>query len=369
MTQEERKIVAAVDPGVEGSKRMIGSAVTQFEARLAAEGGKPLNAKTLKPEEWSKMHGIKLKGDVYTLGGTKVIDTDHGVQPALQYVYTAGYTLEERPRRIALLVMDIMIDYIPFVGYLIPEAKKVLEAFKARGLPVFWSNYLRRSNDGLYGALDRFYGPRGVDSFMNPMYVYAKDGGETVPELAPNKTEVNIGRVLKSTHLNKFADVDAHGKSIFAKKLQSMGVDTLVIVGSWTEDCVYSTAAEAVDKLNIDVVLVREAVGTATPDHFPGLELMESGWTKIVSTKEMVDYLQSESFDKLWAPGIKIIEDFDSQTLSFLSPNADTVPAVALSISGLAVALSSACMLGALSALGGASCIMRMRSYQPVLLQ
>jgi len=307
-TQAEREIIARADPGVEGSDTAIGSAVTPFRARLAAHGNEDMNTKTLEPEEWSKEHNIKLLSKPYMFHGTSVVDTDHGIQPAEQVVYTAGYTLQERPRRIALLCMDMMIDYVPYVGYMIPEAQKVVAAFRDRGLPVFWSNYLRRSNDGLYSALDRFYGPTGVVSGLNPMYVYAENGGQTVPELAPTDEEVKLGRVLKSAHLNKFADVDENSNSIFAAKLQELGVDTLVIIGAWTEDCVFSTVTDAVDRYNLDIVLPKEAVGTATPDHFPGMELMSSGWAKLVSVQHMVDYLKSEAKDKLWQPGRKIAD-------------------------------------------------------------
>ena len=32
-------------------------------------------------------------------------------------------------------------------------------SFRSKGLPVFTSNWIRRPDDGLYGAFDRFYGP------------------------------------------------------------------------------------------------------------------------------------------------------------------------------------------------------------------
>jgi nicotinamidase-related amidase len=202
--------------------------------------------------------------------------------------------------------MDIMVDYIPFVGYLIPTARQVLDKFREKDLPVFWSNYLRRSNDKLYGALDRFYGPRGVVSTLNPMYVYAQNGGDTVPELAPTEAELAKGRVLKSGHLGKFADVDETGRSIFAQKLQELGVDTLFIVGSWTEDCVLATTTAAVDDYNIDVVLVSDGVGTATPDHFAALQVMKSSWAKVVSANEATAYLDSADTKKLWDPNRRL---------------------------------------------------------------
>jgi nicotinamidase-related amidase len=307
-TQKQRKIVQLTDPGVEGSLDMVGSAVTGFEKRLFEEGDLPLNVKQLQPPEWSKMTaGLEvLNATAYNYYGTQVVNTNRGIQPFAQFEYIAGYDLPERPRRVALLVMDIMVDYIPFVGYLIPKARQVVEKFREKDLPVFWSNYLRRSNDKMYGALDRFYGPRGVKSTLNPMYVYAQNGGDTVPELAPTDAEVEQGRVLKSGHLGKFADVDETGRSIFAQKLQKLGVDTLFIVGSWTEDCVLATTTAAVDDYNIDVVLVSDGVGTATPDHFAALQVMKSSWAKVLSANEATAYLENADPKQLWDPARKL---------------------------------------------------------------
>lgn len=186
------------------------------------------------------------------------------------------------------------------------------------------------------------------------MYVYAENGGQTVPELAPSDEDIRMGKVLKSSHLNKFADVDEHGKSIFATKLQALGVDTLVIIGAWTEDCVVGTVAEGVDMLNLDVVLVKEAVGTATPDHFPGMELMKSGWTKVVTTEEMTSYLKSENSEKLWESG---------RTVLAVEPPLGHASPIVLSMPGLLAALASTCLLGALC---GAGFMMRMMRLQKV---
>jgi len=207
------------------------------------------------------------------------------------YVPTHVLLTEPHTGRLALLCMDLVEDYRIFVGYLIDNVVPLQAAFRSKGLPVLTSNWVRRPDDGLYGALDRFYGSTGVATFENPMYIYAEDGSLPMAEIAPTAEEIETGWVIKSNHLSKFADVDAEGRSIFYKKLKAAGVDTLVIVGAWTEDCVSATAFDAVDKYNLDTVVVTDGVGTATPAHFPGLSVMKAALTKMVTTAELLAYL------------------------------------------------------------------------------
>ena len=53
------------------------------------------------------------------------------------------------------------------------------------------------------------------------------------------------------------------GRSTFLRKLRALDVVTLVIVGAWSEDCVAATAFDAVDKYNLDTVVVEDAIGEA----------------------------------------------------------------------------------------------------------
>merc|ERR1712196_294785 len=123
-------------------------------------------------------------------------------------------------------------DYRPFIGYLIPKIIPLIKAFKDAGMPVFWSNWLRRPNDGLYSAIDRFYGSYGVKQAQNPAFVFSENGAAPCKEIAPTDEDVAAGRMIHSAHLSKFADVTDNGKSYFREMLAKHGVDTLVIVGA-----------------------------------------------------------------------------------------------------------------------------------------
>ena len=235
-TDKERKELMSWDPGINDSPTAIKSPHGDaFLKALLKDGAKPYaNQVIMEPEQWSEEVGVKVTdAKVKNVGGTETVMTEQGLQPAMQYDYYAGYGLEDRPRRVALLTMDLVEDYRGFVGYLVDKVAALQKAFRDKDLPVFTSNWIRRPDDGLYGALDRFYGTTGVKEAYNPMYIYSEGGAKPMTEIAPTKEEFATGKVIKSMHLSKFADLDKDGRSTFWKKLKALSIDTLVIVGAW----------------------------------------------------------------------------------------------------------------------------------------
>jgi len=294
-TEAEREVVRRVDTNVDGSKTSLDSHA-RFLPAIQQYGDQPMpNTKTLQAAEWAKEVGVKLldSGAVYDVHGTKVVNTSRGLQPAEQSMYWAYWNLGDRPRRYALMVEDMIEDYRQYVGYLVPKVLPLIKAFRKLDLPIFWSNWLRRPDDGFYGALDRFYGPMGVKSKQNPAYVYAQNGSLPMTELMPTPEEVAKGRMFHSAHLSKFADLNEEGQSSWFLKLKALGVDTLIVTGAWTEDCIAATAYDAVDKYNIDTVIVTDGVGTATPSHFTGLDVEGASAAKLMSSADIVEFLKA----------------------------------------------------------------------------
>ena len=156
--------------------------------------------------------------------------------------------------------------------------------------------------DGVDGAVDRFYGARGTQEAENPMYVYGKSATEMVQEVAPQSADER-GRVIESMHLSKFAELDADGHEILDPMMRSWGVDTVVVVGSWTEDCVLATAFDAADRHGYDVVIISDAVSTGTPVHASALEVMGSAVAKVVNSSQFLTYFaQASSTGRLRPP-------------------------------------------------------------------
>lgn len=58
--------------------------------------------------------------------------------------------------------------------------------------------------------------------------------------------------------------------------LRSWGVNTIVLMGAWTDDCIVATVFDAVDKYGFDVVLVTDAIATATKNGQAMMECMSA---------------------------------------------------------------------------------------------
>jgi len=71
--------------------------------------------------------------------------------------------------------------------------------------------------------------------------------------------------------------------------LRRLGVDTIVIVGAWTDFCVTATALAAVDTWGLDVVTVRDAVASA-------ITKSPSAWDVLNVFSMVMDAVQLVSF-------------------------------------------------------------------------
>lgn len=154
---------------------------------------------------------------------------------------------------------------------------------------------MRRADDNLYGALDRFYGPEGTTNEENPMFVYGTKATDTLTALLPINDD-EFTRTIRSLHLSKFADLDENGKLILFNLLKSWGVDTVVLTGAWTDDCILATVYDAVDKYDLDVIMVEDGVATSTRQHGNALKISRAGLCYVATTQDVLDLLD-ESFN------------------------------------------------------------------------
>jgi nicotinamidase-related amidase len=83
------------------------------------------------------------------------------------------------------------------------------------------------------------------------------------------------------------------GTSYLDGKLREYDIDTIVIVGLWTDECVLSTAY-AGNSRGYDVVVVGDAVATATDNQKTALTVANSTVAKVLSTDEVVHYMRND---------------------------------------------------------------------------
>lgn len=215
--------------------------------------------------------------------------------------FWASWRLKDRPRRIALLLDDCQEEYRAYAGGILPNLVRLLETFRTArsdtdGVCIAWSAWSRHFDDGISNAMDRWYGPRGLnpDNPENAAYIFTGAPGlQPLAEIAPTEEEISDGWFYHGKHLDMFWTFDPDGTSYLDRKLKAQGIDTIVIVGLWTDECVLSTAY-AGNSRGYDVVVVGDAVGTATANQKIALKVANSTVAKVLSTEDVMAYMTND---------------------------------------------------------------------------
>jgi len=119
----------------------------------------------------------------------------------------------------------------------------------------------------------------------NPMYLSGDDGNKIASEVAPAPGDP----IIPSKALDCFANYDANGKSILKELLLANGIDTLVLTGAWTDDCILSTAVRAVNE-NFNAVVVEDAIFTCTSIKEEALAVLRHAYCLMTTADEIADY-------------------------------------------------------------------------------
>ncbi|MFW6313244.1 MAG: cysteine hydrolase [Spirochaetota bacterium] len=215
--------------------------------------------------------------------------------------FWAAWDLKDRPRRIALLLDDCQEEYRPYAGGILPNLVRLVEGFRTAraqsdGVCIVWSAWTRRFDDGISNAMDRWYGPRGLrpDDPENAAYVFTGAPGlEPLSEIAPTEEEVSAGWFYHGKHLDMFWNFTPDGKSYLDEKLKRLGIDTIVVAGLWTDECILSTAYAGSSR-GYDVVVAGDAVSTATSNHERALAIANSTVAKVLSTDDVLGYMKND---------------------------------------------------------------------------
>lgn len=219
-----------------------------------------------------------------------------GAPNGVPLAFRASWELNSRPRRIALLLDDVQEEYRPFALPILPNLVELTASFRAKGCPIMWSSWSRFFDDGICNAMDRWYGPRGlcIEEPENACYIFTGEAGlQTLKEILPTPEEVAAGWFYHSKHLDMFWTFGPDGKSYLDEKLKGEGVDTVVICGLWTDECIVSTAFAASSR-GYDVVVPSDAVATATANHEIALTLLNGTCGKVLPTQDVISYMAAD---------------------------------------------------------------------------
>lgn len=209
----------------------------------------------------------------------------------------AQYSIESAPlplvpERTALLLIDMQEEFAGATGgpYRVPEAARripamaaLLQAFRARGLPVLHTAFA-----GTHAFLDR---PRW-GALMPNRALGAGEGDaglfqepRFVPELQPRAGEI----VVQKPSYGAFYDTPLE------TILKRLGVDTLVLAGTLTDCCVGTTARQAYER-GLAAFVVSDAVATSLPEmHEAELKILRRSFARVLTVRELLDELSSSS--------------------------------------------------------------------------
>jgi biuret amidohydrolase len=193
--------------------------------------------------------------------------------------------------RLALIIIDMQRDFMEPGGFgdalgnnvallqaIVPTLKKLLDAFRVNGLPVFHTiechrpnlsdcppSKLHRGGEGLK------IGDRGP---MGRILIVGEPGNAIIPELAPIPGETVIEKPGKGAFCRTNLEALLHEK----------GITHLLITGVTTEVCVQTTMREANDR-GFECLMVEDATESYFPEFKQAtLEMVRAqggivGWT------------------------------------------------------------------------------------------
>ncbi len=210
------------------------------------------------------------------------------------------------PKKTALLLVDLQKEFvsreigdakklkdagdwerwIPFYERLeqvvVPNNKKLLEFFRKNQLAVTYGRIACLREDGE----DR--SPVQKSDGWNGMLVYINsEGAEMVDELKPVENEIVV---------NKTTDSVTTGTN-YLQLLQFMGIETVVVTGIVTDQCVASTVRGLADA-GFKVICVEDACAAGSMElHDAELKIMSVIYCDVLSTDETIELIQ-KSLDK-----------------------------------------------------------------------
>ena len=172
---------------------------------------------------------------------------------------------------IGLVVIDMQRDFVEPGGFgaslgndvrllqaIIPATRRLLDGFRAAGLPVIHTRECHRPDLSDLPAAKRDRGQPalriGDPGPMGRILIAGEPGADIIPELAPLPGELVIDKPGKGAF---------YGTG-FGQQLQRLGLRQLVFAGVTTEVCVQTTMREANDR-GYDSLLATDA----TESYFP----------------------------------------------------------------------------------------------------
>ena len=236
---------------------------------------------------WNKFLSERDKA-VFAAGGFGA-RAGFGKRPALLVIDVNWAFCGERPEPILDSIKRWRTSCGEDAWVALPYIKRLIEAARAKGLPVIYTTGERRADNWDSGSWSwkssRNREMSGARPGSNDI-----DGNEIVAMIAPGPRDIVIKKQKPSGFFG----------SNLASYLTLLGADSVVVVGTTTSGCVRATAVDAFS-LNYRVILAEEGCfDRSEASHALSLCDMHAKYADVVPTAEVLSYfdgLPADLFD------------------------------------------------------------------------
>ncbi len=160
----------------------------------------------------------------------------------------------------------------------VPNNKRLLEYFRAHGMEVIFAKIECRKKNGADRSLDH-----KATGYNELLLVPGDPWGDIVPELAPIDDEIVIKKTTDS----------AVAGSTLRLILHNMGIDTVVVTGVLTDQCVSGTVRSLADE-SFKVWLIEDACRASTAEiQANELEILNNIYCHVINTDELIEALEA----------------------------------------------------------------------------
>ena len=167
--------------------------------------------------------------------------------------------------------------YAAIDNWVVPNNKKLLDFFRANGLEVIFAKIQCLKKNGADRSLDQK--ATGYNELLLPP---GDPTAEIVPELAPMEDEIVI---------RKTTDSALTGSSL-RLILANMGIDTVVVTGVLTDQCVSGTVRSLADE-SFKVWLIEDACRASTQQIQDNeLEILNNIYCHVITTDECIEAMK-----------------------------------------------------------------------------
>ena len=186
-------------------------------------------------------------------------------------------------------------EYAKRVDVMVGNIQRLLETFRSAGRRVVHTRHGKQSPDGSDLIVRRrnreTIALGATNGESGHMAIRGKRGYEIIPDLAPVTGELvldkNTSSAFNSTPIDLF--------------LRNMKLETIVLTGIAADQCVLATALDAADR-GFHVIIADDACVTWDPDSATAVQtLFRRIWGYVMSTQEVVDWLQTGQLPKRMA--------------------------------------------------------------------